>query len=101
VAFGFIGKLSCEPGRRDDMVRQLLAAAELLAQDPECIHYIVSTSDEADAIWVWEMWTTRAAHASSLEREDVRALVEQARPLITGMSDRRELTIQGGKGLDT
>ena len=45
------------------------------------------------------MWTDQAAHDASLEPEDVRNLIARARPLITGMSNRTELTVHGGKGL--
>ena len=39
------------------------------------------------------------AHDASLEPEDVRVLIQQARPLIAGMSDQTELTVHGGEGL--
>ncbi len=59
----------------------------------------VSTSDEADAVWVTEVWVDKAAHDSSLEPEEIRALIQRARPLIAGMSDRTELKVHGGKGV--
>ncbi len=50
-------------------------------------------------MWVSEVWTDQDAHDASLEPEDVRALIQEARPLIAGMSDQTQLTIHGGKGL--
>lgn len=97
--FGLIGKFSAQPGQRDTLVRYLLDAADLLRQNPECLHYVVSTSDEPDAVWVSEVWTGRDAHAASLEPEEIRSLIQDARPLIAGISDRTELSVQGGKGL--
>jgi len=38
-------------------------------------------------------------HDASLEPEDIQALIQKARPLIAGMSDQTQLTVQGGKGL--
>ena len=99
MTFGVFGKFTAQPGKRDELVSRLLEAAELLERDPGCLLYVVSTSDEPDAVWVTEAWTDRAAHAASLEPADVRALIQQARPLIAGMSHRTELTVQGGKGL--
>jgi len=97
--YGFFGKFSVQPDRRDDLVNYLLQAAKLLEGNPGCIHYIVSTSEEPEAVWVSEVWTSVAAHDASLEPEDIQALIQEARPLITGMSDQTQLTVHGGKGL--
>ena len=50
-------------------------------------------------MWVSEVWTSVAAHDASLEPEDIQALIQAARPLITGTSDQTQLTLHGGKGL--
>ena len=97
--YGFLGKFSVQPDRRDDLVNYLLQAAKLLEGNPGCIHYIVCTSEEPEAVWVSEVWTSVAAHDASLEPEDIQALIQAARPLITGMSDQTQLTVHGGKGL--
>ncbi len=99
MAYGLFGKFTAHPGKRDELVGYLLQAAELLERNPGCIHYVVSTSDEPEAVWVSEVWTEQAAHDASLEPDDIRALIKEARPLIAGMSDQTELTVHGGKGL--
>ncbi|HEY8719029.1 putative quinol monooxygenase [Pengzhenrongella sp.] len=99
MTYGLFGKFTAQPDRRDDLVTYLLQAAKLLERNSGCIHYIVSTSDEPEAVWVWEVWTDVAAHDASLEPEDIKALIQEARPLIVGMSDQTQLTVQGGKGL--
>ena len=99
MTYGLFGKFSTEPGRREDLVQYLLRAADLLERNPGCIQYAVSTSEEPDAVWVSEMWTDEEAHDKSLESEDIRALIQEARPLIAGLSDRTELDVRGGKGL--
>lgn len=50
-------------------------------------------------MWVCEVWTDQAAHDASLEPDDIRAIIGQARPLIAGMSDQVRLDVRGGKGL--
>lgn len=71
----------------------------MLERNPNCIHYIIGTSDEPEAVWVYEVWTNVASHDASLEPEDIQALIQKARPLITGMSDQTQLAVHGGKGL--
>ena len=99
MTYGLFGKFSALAGKRDELVDYLLQAAKLLERNPDCVHYIVSTSDEPEAVWVCEVWTDEAAHDASLEPADVRALIQEARPLIAGMSDRTDLRVHGGKGL--
>ncbi len=93
MTYGLFGKfrLSLGHASRDDLVGYLLQAAKLLEQDPGCVHYIVSTSDEPEAVWVSEVWTDEAAHDATLEPEDIQ-LIQGARPLIAGMSDQTQLT---------
>ena len=99
MTYGLFGKFSAQSGRRDDLVGYLLQAARLLERNPDCLHYIVSTSDEPGAVWVSEVWPDEAAHDASLEPEVIQALIQEARPLIAGMSEQRQLTVHGGKGL--
>ena len=99
MTYGLLGSMTAQPGRGEDLVAILLRAAQLLERNPECLHYVVSTSGEPDVVWVSEVWTDQAAHDASLEPEDVRALVQQAIPLIAGMSEQTHLTVRGGKGL--
>ncbi len=99
MTYGLFGNFTAQPGKRDALVGYLLEAAELLEPNPGCIQYIVSTSNESDAVYVSEIWTDQIAHDASLEPENIRALIEEARPLIVEMSDQTLLTVHGGKGL--
>lgn len=99
MTYGLFGKFTARPGAREELVAILLQAAAALERDPGCLHYVVSTSEEPEAVWVSEVWTDRAAHDASLEPEHVKALIRRAMPLIAGMSDQTELTVHGGKGL--
>lgn len=99
MRYGLIGKMTAVPGRRDELLEVLLRAAELLRDNPDCIHYLVSASEEADAVWVVETWTDRHALDASLQEDAVRALITSARPLVATISDQVELAVLGGKGL--
>jgi quinol monooxygenase YgiN len=99
--FAMYGKIMAQPGKRDELVGVLLEAAQMLGDMTECELYIVNTvPDEPDAIWVTELWENEKAHAASLEREDVRALIGRGMPLIAGMSEQMTLTPVGGKGIE-
>jgi quinol monooxygenase YgiN len=99
VTYGLFGTLTAATGRRDALVGHLLQAAELLEQNGSCLQYIVGTSTEPDTVAVFEIWTDQVAHDASLQDEDIRALIQQARPLIAGMSEQNQLTVRGGKGI--
>lgn len=98
--YGLFGSFKAQPGERDNLAGYLLRAAALLESNPDCVHYVVSTSNDPDAVFVAEVWTDEDAHLASLEPEEIRTLIQEARPLIAGMSDQTQLTVHGGKGLD-
>ncbi len=97
MTYGLFGKFTAQPGKRDELVGYFLRAAELLERDPGCIQYMVSTSSDPDAVYVSEVWTDQVAHDASLETEDIRALIPEARPLIAGTSEQTHLRVHGGK----
>lgn len=99
MKYGLFGKFTAQPGKRDELQDILLQASQLLERNEDCIHYVISTSDEPNAIWVSEVWNSKEAHDASLEPEDIRALIQKAMPLIASMSDQTELHVAGGKGL--
>ena len=55
--------------------------------------------EDHDAVWVAEAWRTQDAHAASLEREDVRAVIARAAPLLAGSPEAIRVEPLGGKGL--
>ncbi len=94
------GSFVAQPGKADELEELLLRAAEMLGeQDPRCLLYLVSRSEEQpDNVWVTEVWTDAGAHAASLENPDTRALIAEARPLIAGLGGSEKLRLAGGKG---
>lgn len=96
--FGLYGKITTHAGQRDALVAVLLEAASALEGVPGCELYIVNVSPtEPDTVWVTEVWSSQEAHQASLNRNEVKALIQRGRPLIAG-GERVELVPIGGKG---
>ena len=94
------GSFEAQPGKGQLLAALLLEAAEALGDNPDCRLYVVSRSPEQpDAVWVYEAWTSKEAHAASLQDRAVTDLIQRARPLIAGMSQATQLIPVGGKGL--
>jgi quinol monooxygenase YgiN len=97
--YGLSGKMTAIAGKRDELAEILLKAAEILRPDPECLLYVIGHGEEADSIYTYEAWTSKEAHDKALDPENVRALIAQAKPLISKMDQPLEYKILGGKGL--
>lgn len=99
--FGLYGKIVVQPGKRDELVGLLLEGTKALEDDPGCLIYLVNVSPgEPDTIWVTEVCSSEEAHAASLTRDEIRAIINRGRPLITG-GERIDVVPVGGKGLST
>jgi quinol monooxygenase YgiN len=95
--YGRHGSFKAHPGRGDALAAILLEAAEDARDYDGCLLYMVSRGiEDPDTIWVTEAWTDRAAHDASLGREDTRALIARARPLIADMPGHSEFEPLGG-----
>ncbi len=95
------GKLTAQPGKRDALAEILLRASALTLSLSGCQTYIV-LEDLADgnAVSVFELWDDKESHADSLRNEDVRALIAEAMPMVSGMSVSSEMRVVGGLGVD-
>ena len=94
------GSFDASPGEGDRLEASLLEAAELLGDNADCLLYIVGRgSNGSDTVHVFEAWTSKDAHAASLQDERITELIERARPLIAGMAPGGEFHSVGGKGL--
>jgi quinol monooxygenase YgiN len=95
--YGIIGKMITVTGQRDALIEILLAGTEAM---PGCLSYVISKDPEdANAIWITEVWDSRESHAASLQLPSVRDAIAKGRPLIAGFSDRVETVPVGGIGL--
>ena len=99
VPYGLFGSFRAVSGRRQDLVVHLLRAAQLMRANPDCLLYVVATTEQPDEVAVVEVWTSEGAHGASLADEGVPELIAQARPVIAGMTGQTRLSVRGGKGL--
>ncbi len=97
--YGLFGKFIAADGRRDELANILIEASELLKKNVDCIHYVIGKTEDQNDVWVSEVWTSKDAHDSSLEPEDIRNLIMNARPLIREMPKGTEYEVVAGKGL--
>ena len=91
-------KMTAREGKSDDLAKLLLAAAEELGDDPGCELYLVShEADDPAAIWVTELWRSRAELEATIEAIKGSDEVAAAREL-TAAGEMIELELLGGKG---
>jgi quinol monooxygenase YgiN len=95
--YGVMGKMSATPGSRDALIAILL---EGTAAMPGCLSYVVARDiEDADGIWITEVWESEAHHKGSLSLPAVQAAIAKARPMIAGFSNRVITAPAGGVGL--
>ncbi len=94
--YGLIGQMMATPGQRDALVAILAAGTSTM---PGCLGYVIATDGEnPDAIWITEVWDSKASHAASLKLPAVQAAITRARPIIAGFGHRFETTPVAGIG---
>ena len=95
--YGLISKIKTAVGQRDALIAILIEGTSAM---PGCLSYIVA-KDAADteAIWVTEVWESRASHQASLSFPSVQQAMTKGRPLIVGFGERFETEPVGGYGL--
>ena len=95
--YGMIGKMRTVPGQRDAFIAIL---QEGTGGMPGCLSYIFARDpNDADAIWITEVWESRESHRASLQLPQVRATIARGRPLIAGFDSSVETEPVGGIGL--
>jgi quinol monooxygenase YgiN len=92
------GKATAKGGRADELAQILLRAAADLESDPGCELYLVNRqADDADVVWVTELWRSQQDLDASLER--IRASDDVARAMsLVDDWQMIELEHLGGKG---
>ena len=95
--YGLIGKMTATAGQRDALIAFLLEGS---AGMPGCLSYVVAkdTADE-NAVWITEVWESKASHDGSLALPSVRKAIASARPIIAGFGSSVVTTPVGGQGL--
>jgi hypothetical protein len=51
--------------------------------------------DQADAVFVAELWTTESAHRASLDLDSVRSSIAEAMPLLSGTMSSQSFEVVG------
>ena len=83
--YGLIGKMTTVAGKREEFLEILLPA---IAGMPGCLSYIVAKdAEDADGIWITEVWENQASHDASLALPRVKEAIAKGRPLIAGFSN--------------
>jgi quinol monooxygenase YgiN len=97
--FGLIGKMTAKPGQRDRLIALVLEGADAM---PGCLSYIVARdADDANGIWITEVWDSKESHAASLKLPAVTAAIGKAMPLVDLAAEGvRQATVPvGGVGI--
>lgn len=95
--YGLIGRFSAVTGQRDALIAILLEGSDAM---PGCRSYVVARDpNDADAIWVTEVWDSAESHRASLALPGVKAAIARGRPLIAAFQDHIVTEPVGGMGL--
>lgn len=95
--YGLIGQMLATPGKRNELIAILSEGTDAM---PGCLSYILAKDPEnADAVWITEVWDTQENHQGSLKLPAVQAAIAKARPIIAGFGHRFETQPVGGVGL--
>ena len=95
--YGLVGKIWAVPGQRDALIAILLEGVEDM---PGCLSYVVAADPaDADAIWITEVWDSKASHQASLSLAHVKNAISRGKPLIARFGDSHETAPVGGHGL--
>lgn len=95
--YGIIGKIRAVEGARDALATVLLEGTRGM---PGCLSYVVASDPEdEDALWVTEIWETKASHEASLSLPGVQEAIRVGRPMIAGFGERYITTPLGGQGI--
>jgi quinol monooxygenase YgiN len=98
--YGLFGKMKAQPSQRDALMGHLQNGLNALNELDGCYVYVIgSDPDDADGIWISEVWRSREDHQASLNHEGIKSVIAAARPLIAEMSHRTEYIPVGGKGI--
>lgn len=99
--FGMYGSFQVQPGKRDELAKLLLQAAEALREAEGALAYVVYFEEaDSESVSVFEVWEDREAHSASLQLHAVQELISKARPLLAGPPSTQEIEPLGGLGLE-
>ncbi|MEB8344105.1 putative quinol monooxygenase [Streptomyces endophyticus] len=98
MAYGYIGSMKTQPGKRDEVVAILLSGAASL-EALGCRSYLVGLDiEDPDTMVVTEVWESKERHDASLQLPEAKEAIASAMPMLTGEFTSRELVVVGGLG---
>jgi quinol monooxygenase YgiN len=92
-------KALVKPGKRDELIELLNQGIDVLKRTPGCISYLISTTEEPDAVWISELWTSKAAKDAVAASPESAQVMKELMPLVVAMTDRTAMTVVGGFGI--
>jgi quinol monooxygenase YgiN len=84
MTFANAATLGAAPGKRDELVAHLIKRSDALTTLGCLLYEVGVTEDDADTVFVVELWESATAHQASLRNPDVQASIGAARPLLSG-----------------
>ena len=100
MAYVLLNKLTAKPGKRDQVIQNLLESGKLFDDNDACVMYLVTeSSDSPNDIWVFDLWTSEEAHSQALQAPELQPSIAETVPLLEGMPEQIEVQARGGKGL--
>jgi quinol monooxygenase YgiN len=98
--FGQHSKVTARPGKRDELVAKFLEVGEIQRSNPECeLIFVSTTENDANAVYLTEVWSSEENHEQALDSEEVRAWAGAMPELVDGEPQSQRFEPVGGKGL--
>jgi quinol monooxygenase YgiN len=93
-------RMVAQPGRGEALADTMLRVADGLRATPGCELYVVNVSaDEADTIWVTEVWADQEASDRALSSDMADVGISEVLDLLAGPPELVDLVPIGGPGL--
>ena len=98
--YALINKLTAKPGKRQEVIQNLIDSGKAFQDNPACILYLVyEDAEDPNVIWVEDVWTSKEEHATALKQPELQPYIGQTVPLLEGMPDQTEVVPVGGKAM--
>lgn len=95
MTYATIGTMGVKPGERDTVI-EIMTRHNAALRDAGCLVYEVGgRDDDPDTVYVAEVWESEEAHAASLELDEVKAVISDAMPHLTGDFGGYDFAIAG------
>lgn len=95
--YGLINRFVAHPDQRDALVAAMTSDVGAM---PGCRSFVLAHDPkDPDAVWITEVWDTKAQWEASMEIPGVKASIEVAMPLIKDFGTTVETEVVAGHGL--